>query len=153
HRKLVRAAAGLVGAGHRRKPDHRAGRQPGMSYRRTIGPRDTTAIAALIDFTIDSLGAQGDGVAQDDRKPVFIAYALPGEKVRARLVPKGGNAFIGRLQDVVTSAPDRVVPPCPLFTKCGGCALQHLSLPAYRLWKREQVAVTLAQRGIELPAA
>lgn len=108
--------------------------------------------ADLIDLTIDSLGAQGDGVAQHEGKPVFVAYALPGERVRARLAPKGGNAFTGRLQEIVTAVPDRVVPPCPLFTRCGGCALQHLSLPAYREWKRQQVAATLAQRGIALPA-
>lgn len=110
-----------------------------------------TTGATLIDLTIDSLGAQGDGVAQLEGKQVFVAYALPGEKVRVRLGPKGGNAFTGRLQDVVTTAPDRVVPPCPVFTKCGGCALQHLALPAYRSWKRQQVAATLAQRGIDLP--
>jgi 23S rRNA (uracil1939-C5)-methyltransferase len=110
-----------------------------------------TENAALIDLDIESLGAQGDGVAQHDSKPVFVAYALPGERVRARLSPKGGNAFTGRLQDVATSSPDRVVPPCPVFTKCGGCALQHLALPPYRAWKRQQLAITLAQRGIELP--
>lgn len=111
-----------------------------------------TKSAELIDLSIDSLGAQGDGVAQYEGKPVFTAYALPGERVRARLSPKGGNAFTGRLQDVVAAAPDRVVPPCPLFTRCGGCAMQHLALPAYRAWKRQQVAVTLATRGIDLPA-
>jgi 23S rRNA (uracil1939-C5)-methyltransferase len=111
-----------------------------------------TGNAELIELAIDSLGAQGDGVAQYDGKPVFTAYALPGEKVRARLAPKGGNAFTGRLQEVVTPAPDRVVPPCPLFATCGGCALQHLALPAYRDWKRQQVAATLATRGIDLPA-
>lgn len=107
--------------------------------------------SALIDLTIDTLGAQGDGVARHEGKPVFVAYALPGENVRARLEAKGGNAFTGRLQEVVAAAPDRVVPPCPLFTRCGGCALQHLSLPAYREWKRQQVAATLATRGISLP--
>lgn len=107
--------------------------------------------ATLTDLNVESLGAQGDGVARHDGKPVFIAYALPGEHVRVRLMPKGGNAFTGRLQEVVTAAPTRVVPPCPLFTQCGGCALQHLSLPAYRAWKHEQVAATLATRAIMLP--
>ena len=110
-----------------------------------------TGKADLIDLTIDTLGAQGDGVAQYEGKPVFVAYALPGEKVRARLAPKGGNAFTGRLQEIVKAAPERVVPPCPLFTNCGGCALQHLSLPAYRDWKRQLVATTLSARGIDLP--
>lgn len=109
--------------------------------------------AELVDLTIDSLGAQGDGIAQHLGKPVFVAYALPGERVRVRLSAKGGNAFTGRLQEIVVASPERVVPPCPLFATCGGCALQHLSLPVYRAWKRQQVATTLAQRGIDLPEA
>ncbi|TDQ83158.1 23S rRNA m(5)U-1939 methyltransferase [Dongia mobilis] len=108
--------------------------------------------AALVDLTIESLGAQGDGIARHDGKGVFVAYALPGERVRARLSPKGGNAFTGRMQEIVTASPERVVPPCPLFARCGGCGLQHYSLPAYRAWKQQQVATTLGQRGIDLPA-
>jgi 23S rRNA (uracil1939-C5)-methyltransferase len=109
--------------------------------------------AALVDLTVESLGAQGDGIARHDGRSVFIAHALPGELVRVRLSPKGGNAFTGRMQEIVTASPTRVVPPCPLFTRCGGCALQHLALPAYSAWKQQQVATTLAQRGIELPVA
>ena len=33
-------------------------------------------------FTIDHLGAQGDGVAKTDSGPVFIPFTLPGEVVR-----------------------------------------------------------------------
>lgn len=109
--------------------------------------------ATLVDLVIESLGAQGDGLARHEGRSVFVAGALPGEKVRARLSPKGGQAFTGRLQDVLVTSPERVVPPCPYFGQCGGCALQHLSLPAYRDWKYRLVAATLAQRGLDLPPA
>lgn len=109
------------------------------------------AITETVDLTIDALGAQGDGVARYQGAQVFVAYALPGERVRVSLTAKGNAAFTGRLKDVVTAAPNRVVAPCPVFTQCGGCQMQHLALPDYSAWKKAQVAATLATRGIALP--
>lgn len=104
-----------------------------------------------VDLTIETLGAQGDGVARYEGAQVFVAYALPGERVRVSLAQKGSNAFTGDLREVVTPAPNRVVAPCPVFTQCGGCSMQHLALSDYTQWKRAQVATTLATRGIALP--
>lgn len=112
----------------------------------------TPAITETVDLTIDALGAQGDGVARYQGAQVFVAYALPGERVRVGLAAKGNAAFTGKLREVVTPAPNRVVAPCPVFTQCGGCQMQHLSLPDYSAWKQAQVAATLATRGIQLPA-
>jgi 23S rRNA (uracil1939-C5)-methyltransferase len=104
-----------------------------------------------IELAIESLGAQGDGIGHHAGATVFVPYALPGDRVRVRLQEKGKNAFSGRLIEVLQPAPGRVVPPCPVFTQCGGCAMQHLSLIDYAAWKKAQVAATLATRGISLP--
>lgn len=34
-------------------------------------------------FTIERLGAQGDGIAETETGPVFVPFALPGETVTA----------------------------------------------------------------------
>ncbi len=104
-----------------------------------------------IDLTIDALGAQGDGIGHHEGATVFVPYALPGDRVRVRLQEKAKNTFTGRLIDVLAPAPNRVVAPCPVFTQCGGCAMQHMALPDYSTWKRAQVAATLATRAITLP--
>lgn len=105
-----------------------------------------------VDLTIEALGAQGDGIGHHAGAAVFVPYALPGEYLRVLLYEKGKNVFMGRVIEILRPASDRVVPPCPVFGQCGGCALQHLSLSQYQGWKREQVATTLATRGITLPA-
>ena len=52
---------------------------------------------------------------------MLTPFVLPGEKARVELL-EGVNT---RLVKVVEASPDRVQPPCPLFTRCGGCNYQH----------------------------
>nr|WP_298682243.1 TRAM domain-containing protein [uncultured Dongia sp.] len=110
------------------------------------------AITDTVDLTIDALGAQGDGIARYQGASVFVAYALPGDRVRVALTAKGNSAFTGRVKEIVTAAPNRVVAPCPVFTQCGGCQMQHMAMPDYSAWKMAQVAATLATRAIAMPA-
>ncbi len=95
---------------------------------------------------IARLGAQGDGVADAATGPVFVPYALPSERVQADV--RGDRA---RLIAVTVPSPDRIAPVCRHFTHCGGCAVQHLRMPAYLAWKREMVAEAFAARGIGAP--
>jgi 23S rRNA (uracil1939-C5)-methyltransferase len=97
---------------------------------------------------IARLGAQGDGVADTPSGPVFVPYALSGERVQADV--HGERA---RLIAVMTPSPDRIAPVCRHFTHCGGCAVQHLRSPAYLAWKREVVIAGFASRGIDAPVA
>jgi 23S rRNA (uracil1939-C5)-methyltransferase len=99
-----------------------------------------------VRLTIARLGAQGDGVADTERGPVFVPFALPGEDVVAAV-----ERDRGALISVADPSLLRVEPPCRHFGICGGCAIQHLDTGAYRAWKREIVVSALASRGIEAP--
>lgn len=93
---------------------------------------------------ITALAHKGEGRAETPDGPVHVPFALPGETVR--VVRDGARAG---LVEVVTPSPDRVEPACPHFGTCGGCALQHMALPAQLEWKRGQVIAALASRGLE----
>jgi 23S rRNA (uracil1939-C5)-methyltransferase len=99
---------------------------------------------APVTLAIDRLGHRGDGVATQDGREVFVAFALPGETVAAEFL----SAERGRLIEVRQPSATRVASVCPLFTRCGGCATQHLALAAQLAWKRDRVIEALAQRGI-----
>jgi 23S rRNA (uracil1939-C5)-methyltransferase len=93
--------------------------------------------------TVDRLGHGGDGIADTPDGPLFIAYTLPGETVRAtRSGPRAS------LDAVVTPSPDRATPICRHFTVCGGCTTQHLSRAAYIAWKTGILTGALAQHGV-----
>ena len=94
----------------------------------------------MTELTIEAMGARGEGIAHSDGAPVYVAYALPGERIRADV--KGGR---GRLTEVLDTAPDRVAPECPHFGRCGGCLLQHWSQSSYARWKRQLVVDALAR--------
>ncbi|RDJ20510.1 class I SAM-dependent RNA methyltransferase [Bosea caraganae] len=99
-------------------------------------------------LTITRLGQRGDGIAETPAGQVFVPYALPGETVRA--VRDGERA---QLVEILAPAESRVAAICPLFTRCGGCAAQHMADAFYRDWKRQQVVTALARAGIEAPVA
>lgn len=96
-------------------------------------------------LTIDRLGAQGDGIADGQKGPVFVPFTLPGEHVVASLSKDSQHAG---LVELLTKSPDRIDPICPHFGACGGCALQHLAPHAYLAWKHNIVVQALRARGL-----
>jgi 23S rRNA (uracil1939-C5)-methyltransferase len=101
----------------------------------------------VLEVDIARLGAGGDGVAEVAGVPVYIPFVLPGERVVITLEPGSDR---GSLLDVVKPSSDRVVPVCPYFGACGGCALQHMERRAYLAWKGEQVTAALKARGLSV---
>ncbi|AXK72296.1 23S rRNA (uracil(1939)-C(5))-methyltransferase RlmD [Lysobacter sp. TY2-98] len=86
---------------------------------------------ARLDLTpfpadITDLTHDGRGVARlPDGKAVFVAGALPGEKVVAVRTARHRHFDEARAVEVVDAAVERVAPRCSHFGTCGGCALQH----------------------------
>lgn len=97
----------------------------------------------LPEFLVKHLGRHGDGVAHYNGKNIFIDGALPDERVLARV--EGERGYIHSILD---PSPERIQPPCPVASSCGGCCLQHASETAERTWKQDLVAEALAKSGI-----
>lgn len=106
-----------------------------------------TATLDVIDLTIERLGDQGDGVAEVAGGALFVAGALPGERVQARYVETNGREKHAAIQSITIRSPDRIAPACRHFGSCGGCAAQHMSEDLYREWKRSVVVTALERRG------
>ncbi|RYH63664.1 MAG: 23S rRNA (uracil(1939)-C(5))-methyltransferase RlmD [Alcaligenaceae bacterium] len=76
---------------------------------------------------IESLDMEARGVARRDGKVVFVHGALPGERVTATTTRVKPSYDVARVDRIVRESSQRVVPPCPNFGVCGGCAMQHLA--------------------------
>ncbi len=95
-------------------------------------------------LTIRALGAQGDGIADENGHPVFVPYSLPGE-----VVAVDGQRPHATLETLIEPAPQRAEPPCRHFGTCGGCVAQHMQPDLYSTWKREIVVDAFAREGVE----
>ena len=85
------------------------------------------------------LAHDGRGVARVDGKAVFIDGALPGERVRYRLLKQRRQLDEAGLVEVLIASPDRVAARCAHFGICGGCSLQHLAPAAQIAAKQRQL--------------
>lgn len=94
---------------------------------------------------IKTLGTQGDGIAETDAGPAYVAFALPGEVVEA-----AGSGKRLALQTVREISPDRIPPACLHFGACGGCSLQHLQRDKYLEWKANRVTSALQREGVDI---
>ena len=101
-----------------------------------------------VTITLDGLAHGGDAVGRlDDGKACFVAYAIPGETVRARILEERKRFARAMTVEVLEASPDRVAPPCPHFgpQRCGGCRLQHIA-PARQAALLRQVVVDALER-------
>lgn len=96
-----------------------------------------------IELTVDALTNLGAGVGRIDGWVVFVPFALPGEKVLARVFRNDKNCSHADLVTVLEPSPNRVEPFCPRFGVCGGCQYQHLDYGQQLAWKTRQVGELL----------
>ncbi|AGI23457.1 23S rRNA m(5)U1939 methyltransferase [Pseudomonas sp. ATCC 13867] len=77
-------------------------------------------------LSIERLAHDGRGIAHADGRTWFVAGALPGEAVEARVLSARAQIVDARSERIFTAAENRRTAPCPVAGTCGGCSLQHL---------------------------
>lgn len=102
---------------------------------------------AEFDLAITDLAHDGRGIGRRDGKTCFVAGALPGESVRARLRRGGRQYDEAELLTIHAASPERVTPPCRHFDHCAGCSLQHLAAPAQLHFKQQQLEQSFSRIG------
>jgi len=58
-------------------------------------------------------------------KAVFVPFVLAGEKIEAALTEEKPGFARAKVETILEPSSHRVSPPCPHFTRCGGCHYQH----------------------------
>lgn len=74
---------------------------------------------------IDDLGMNGEGIAHENKKAVFVPFYLPGE-----VVENG---------ELLKKSEFRITPVCSYFKTCGGCHLQHLKYEETLKFKEDKI--------------
>jgi 23S rRNA (uracil1939-C5)-methyltransferase len=111
------------------------------------GTRRPPLPRAPVTAAVDGITHGGEGVARLAGKAVFVPGALPGERVRIRVVEDRKRWARAALLEVLEPAPERVEPPCRFVPDCGGCDLQHVSPAGQRALKTRIVREQLTRLG------
>jgi tRNA/tmRNA/rRNA uracil-C5-methylase (TrmA/RlmC/RlmD family) len=105
-----------------------------------------------VELTIERPAAGGRMIARHEGRVVFVAGAIPGERVRARFErPRGGTLFAATLEVLEASSDRREPGDDP---SCGGRDFAHITLERQRAIKAEIVVDAfrrLAQVQLEQP--
>ncbi|MFF2912030.1 23S rRNA (uracil(1939)-C(5))-methyltransferase RlmD [Paenibacillus sp. NPDC057934] len=122
---------------------------------RNTSRRDGTAQVAGLpvnkndEVMLDIIGMthEGEGVGRVEGFTLFVQGALPGEKVRAKVLKTKKQYGYAKLLKIEQASGDRIAPPCEIYDMCGGCQLQHMDYAAQLAWKRQLVVDNLERIG------
>ncbi|AZH28111.1 23S rRNA (uracil(1939)-C(5))-methyltransferase RlmD [Paenibacillus sp. M-152] len=123
--------------------------QEASNRKRSSAERSDLPVQKNDEAVIDIIGMNhdGEGVGRVEGFTLFVPGALPGEKVRVKVLKTKKQYGYAKLLDIVQASPDRIAAPCAIYDQCGGCQLQHMSYEAQLGWKRQHVVDVLERIG------
>ena len=99
------------------------------------------------EIKIEGLGSSAEGVGRYQNFTVFVPYALPGEVVEVLIEEVKKSYAKGKIKNFIQKSPERIKPLCPIYYKCGGCQLQHISYEGQLKAKQQQVQDAIERIG------
>ncbi len=89
----------------------------------------------------ERLAYGGDAVGfLDSGKVCFVPGLLPGEDAEIIITQEKKSFARGAAVKIISAAPERIVPECPYFPECPGCAYIHCDYQTELKWKQQQFA-------------
>lgn len=102
----------------------------------------------ILELEVRDLSHEGEGVGRaKDGFVFFVSGALPGERIRAKVVEVGHRHGRAELVSVEKTSSSRQEAPCSIAHLCGGCALQAFDYKAQLKWKKKRLEEALIRIG------
>ena len=99
------------------------------------------------EIEIKDMGSEGEGIGHIDGIAVFVKNGVIGDTLKVKITKVKKNYAYGRVVEVITASPFRVVPKCPVASPCGGCSIQHISYEKQLDYKWNKVKNCLERIG------
>ncbi|MDO4170753.1 MAG: 23S rRNA (uracil(1939)-C(5))-methyltransferase RlmD [Lachnospiraceae bacterium] len=101
----------------------------------------------IVTLTIEDIGTNGEGVGRVDGFTLFVKDSVIGDKIEAKIIKLKKHYGYARVEKIIEPGKDRVEPLCPVASRCGGCAIQHMSYEKQLEWKFNKVKNCLERIG------
>lgn len=96
-------------------------------------------------LSIERLANDGRGISFFEGRTWFVAGALPGEQVEARVLGARSQIVDARAERILVAASMRRPALCVHASVCGGCSLQHLPHEQQLVLKQQQLSEQLSR--------
>ncbi len=103
------------------------------------------ADSSLVELQVERPVAGGRMLARLDGRVVFVAGAVPGERVRARITKRAGKVVWADTTEVIEASTDRR--PTTSDPRCGGALYSHIAYDRQLSLKAEVIADTFRRIG------
>ena len=80
----------------------------------------------VITLVASGYGSNCEGVGRVGEHTVFVPFLIKGERAKVKILRVKDKIAYGKVEEVLTPAEERVRPACAVFSRCGGCRLQHV---------------------------
>lgn len=100
------------------------------------------------ELFIQGNGTTGEGIGKlEDGYTVFVPMTVKGDKIKCKITKAKKRYAYAILVEIIEPSPDRVEPICPIYSKCGGCNILHMSYDAGIELKKSNVLNNLIRIG------
>jgi len=99
-------------------------------------------VLEISDYTADA-----SGVGRYEGMAIFVPLTAVGDKALVKILKVKKSYAYGKLITLINPSPDRQENSCSVFSRCGGCALRHISYEAEKLHKQTKVYETVKRIG------
>lgn len=100
-----------------------------------------------INLKIDACSADGSGIGRHNGMAIFVPATAIGDEITAHILKVKKNYAFAKVESVLEPSPDRIVPQCPVYLKCGGCVFSHMKYEAEKQIKAAHVAECFKRIG------
>ena len=100
-----------------------------------------------INLKIDACSADGSGIGRHNGMAIFVPATAIGDDITAHILKVKKNYAFAKVESVLEPSPDRIVPQCPVYLKCGGCVFSHMKYEAEKRIKAAHVAECFKRIG------
>jgi 23S rRNA (uracil1939-C5)-methyltransferase len=101
----------------------------------------------IYEIEITGMTHEAMGVGKVNDMAVFVQGAVEGERVIAKIIKTAKNYAVARVEEWLSVSPGRREPFCPVYKRCGGCSLQHMTYDMQLKFKHRVVADNLERIG------
>ena len=105
-------------------------------------------VGERIQLVITDDTAEGKGIARTDGMVCFVDGAVMDDVCEAEVTEIRKNCAVCRIHALTQESAFRTTPDCPVYDRCGGCTLRHVTAEHAADCKRKTVLQAMRRAGL-----